>query len=73
MCTRAFQVGVPLDATLIFITPRETIDTRTLKYTKMTHMRTNGLLDRMGSSAKFHDHGRAPSWTLHGHGNERVD
>jgi len=27
----------------------------------------------MGSSAKFHDDGRAPSWSLHGHGNEKID
>jgi len=27
----------------------------------------------MGSSAKFHDDGRAPSWALHGYGNERID
>jgi len=27
----------------------------------------------MGSSAKFHDDGRARSWTLHGHGNKRIN
>jgi len=26
----------------------------------------------MGSSAKLHDDGRAPSWALHGHGNKRI-
>jgi len=27
----------------------------------------------MGSSAKFHDDGRAPSWALYGHGIKRID
>jgi len=27
----------------------------------------------MGSSARFHDDGRAPSWALYGHGNKRID
>jgi len=27
----------------------------------------------MGSSAKFHDDGQAPSWALHGYGNKRID
>jgi len=27
----------------------------------------------MGSSAKFHDDGRAPSWGLYGHGNKRIN
>jgi len=30
-------------------------------------------LDQVGSSAKFYDDGRAPSWTIHGHGNEGID
>jgi len=52
---------------------RERRDTHTLKYTKITHKRTNRWLDQMGSSAKFHDDGRAPSWALYGHGIKRID
>ena len=44
-----------------------------LNIPKMTHMRTNRRLYQMGSPAKFQDNGRAPSWTLNGHGNERMN
>jgi len=41
----------------------------------MTHMRRNRSLDQsqIGSSEKFDDDGRAPSWTLRGHNRLSAD